>query len=108
MSKIWKVGVVGLSVGRNHIVEGYENNRAHYQVLALCDLNEERLKAVGDEFSVERRTTSFEDLLTMPDIEIVDICTPPALHFPMAVAALRAGKDVVCEKPLASSLADAD
>jgi predicted dehydrogenase len=108
MSKIWKVGVVGLSIGRSHIIEGYENNRAHYQVLAVCDLNEERLNAVANEFSVERRTMSFEELLAMPDIDIVDICTPPSLHVPMAIAALRAGKHVVCEKPLASSLADAD
>jgi predicted dehydrogenase len=108
MSKVWKVGVVGLSAGRNHIVEGYEYNQAHYQVLALCDLDEERLRSIGDEFSVERRTTSFEDLLAMPDIDIVDICTPPALHVPMAIAALRAGKHVLCEKPIAGSLADVD
>lgn len=108
MSKIWKVGIVGLSIGRSHIIEGYESNREHYQVVVVCDLDEERLHAVADEFSVERRTTSFEELLAMPDIDIIDICTPPSLHVPMAIAALLAGKHVVCEKPLASSLADAD
>ena len=53
-----------------------------FEVRALCDLNAERLDAVADEFSVERRTTSFDDVLAMNDIDIVDICTPPTLHFP--------------------------
>jgi predicted dehydrogenase len=44
----------------------------------------------------------------MDDVDIVDICTPPSLHFTQAVAALEAGKQVVCEKPLVGSLADVD
>ena len=74
----------------------------------LCDLNQERLAAVGDEFSVPRRTTSFDEVLAMDDIDIVDICTPPTLHFPQAMAALAAGKQVICEKPLVGSLAEID
>jgi predicted dehydrogenase len=108
MAKVWNVGVVGLNIGRSHILEGYDKNREHYRVLALCDLDEGRLRSVGDEFGVERRVTSFEELLAMPDIDIVDICTPPSLHVPMSIAAMRAGKHVVCEKPLASSLAEID
>ncbi len=44
----------------------------------------------------------------MKDIEIVDICTPPTLHFPQVMAALAAGKQVICEKPLVGSLAEID
>ncbi len=55
-----------------------------------------------------RRTKSIDDVLRMEDVDIVDICTPPALHVAQTLAALAAGKEVVCEKPLAGSLAEID
>ncbi len=48
--------------------------------------------------------TDFAQLLKDPDVELVDICTPTALHPPQAIAALQAGKHVVCEKPLATTV----
>ncbi len=77
-------------------------------MLTLCDLDSERLGKVGQEFAVPRLTTSFEEVLAMADVDIVDICTPPKLHVPQILAALAAGKEVVCEKPLAGSLAEVD
>ena len=82
--------VVGVGIGRCHIVEGYLPNPDKFQVRALCDLDDERLTAVGDEFGIERRTTSFDDLLAMPTIDIIDICTPPMLHRPMIDGRARA------------------
>ena len=108
MAKIWTVAVIGCGIGRTHILEGYSRNPDKFRVLALCDLDQARLAAVGDEFAIPRRTTSFDEVLRMDNVEIVDICTPPALHVPQALAALAAGKEVVCEKPLAGSLADVD
>jgi predicted dehydrogenase len=108
MSKIWSVAVIGCGIGRNHIEEGYQRLPDKFRVLALCDLNEERLARVADEFSIPRRTTSFDDVLRMQDVDVVDICTPPSLHFPQALAALAAGKEVVCEKPLVGSLGEID
>src|SRR5216684_1366978 len=108
MAKIWTVAVIGCGIGRTHILEGYSRHQDKFRVLALCDLVQARLAAVGDEFAIPRRTTSFDEVLRMDDVDIVDICTPPALHVPQALAALAAGKEVVCEKPLAGSLADVD
>ena len=108
MSQIKTVAIIGVGIGRSHIIEGYLPNADKYKVLALCDLNVERMTAVGDEFGIERRVTSFDDVLAMGDIDIIDICTPPMLHFPMVMAALKAGKHVVCEKPLVGSLAEVD
>jgi len=108
MSKIWTVAVVGCGIGRAHIAQGYAKHPDKFRVLALCDLDEARLEAVGNEFAVTRRTTSFDDILRMDDIDIIDVSTPPALHVPQSLAALAAGRHVVCEKPLAGSLADAD
>src|SRR5882724_3486740 len=108
MAKIWNVAVIGCGIGRLHILEGYSRHPDKFRVLALCDLDPARLAAVGDEFVVPRRTASFDEVLRMDDVDIVDICTPPALHVPQALAALASGKQVVCEKPVAGSLADVD
>src|SRR6516164_1855407 len=104
-SGIWTVAVVGCGIGRSHIAEGYSRHPDKFRVVALCDVDWERLGKVGDEFSVPRRVTSFDGVLRMDDIDIVDICTPPALHFAQTLAALSTGKQVVCEKPLVGSLA---
>lgn len=108
MSRIFNVAVIGCGIGRSHIVEGYLPNADRFKVLALCDLNLERMTPVADEFAVGRRITSFEEALAMDDIDIIDICTPPGLHFSMVMAALKAGKHVICEKPLVGSLAQVD
>jgi predicted dehydrogenase len=108
MQKCWTVAVIGCGIGRSHIAEGYARLPGKFEVRSLCDLDEARLAAVADEFSVPRRTASFDDVLAMDDIDIIDICTPPTLHFPQILAALAAGKQVVCEKPLVGSLREID
>ncbi|WAJ27334.1 Gfo/Idh/MocA family protein [Antarcticirhabdus aurantiaca] len=108
MSRRFTVAVVGCGIGRSHIEEGYARHPDKFEVLAVCDLDEARMGTVADEFGVPRRTTSFADVLAMPDIDIVDVCTPPATHRPMILEALAAAKHVVCEKPLVGSLAQVD
>ena len=108
MSRIFNVAIVGVGIGRSHIVEGYLPNADKFKVTTLCDINVERLTTVADEFGIGRRITNFDDLLTMDDIDIIDICTPPGLHYEMVMAALKAGKHVICEKPLVGSLAQVD
>jgi predicted dehydrogenase len=108
MSRVLNVAVVGCGIGRSHIVEGYLPNSDKFKVLALCDLDPERLSKIGDEFGVERRITNFDDLLTMDDVDVIDVCTPPGVHFSMVTKALAAGKHVVCEKPLVGSLQQID
>jgi predicted dehydrogenase len=103
----WTVAVVGCGIGRAHIA-GYSAHPDKFQVLALCDIDVKRLATVGDEFSIKRRTKSIDDVLSMDDVDIVDLCTPPAWHVTQTLAALAAGKEVVCEKPLAGSLAEID
>lgn len=102
------VAIVGCGIGRSHIVEGYLPHSDKFKVVAICDLNEQRMAAVGDEFGIERRATSFAELLADDTIDIIDICTPPGIHLEQVVAALAAGKHVVCEKPLTGSLAAVD
>src|SRR5690606_26621024 len=108
MSRILNVAVVGCGIGRSHIVEGYLPNADKFNVVALCDLIPERLDEIGGEFGIQRRIANFDDLLTMDDVDVIDVCTPPGAHLSMVLAALRAGKHVVCEKPLVGSLRDVD
>ncbi len=108
MTRALTVAVVGCGIGRAHIAEGYAKHADKFRVLALCDLNRERLAEVGDEFEVPHRTASFDEVLGMADIDVVDVCTPPTLHLPQTLAAIAADKHVICEKPLAGSLAEVD
>ena len=103
-----RVAVVGLGIGRAHLEEGYSQLKDLYDVVALCDLDQSRLQEVGDAFGVSRRITDFAALLAMPDVDIIDICTPPALHLSQCLQALSAGKHVICEKPLVGSLHECD
>src|SRR5437773_9422420 len=106
--ELLRVAVVGCGVGRIHIAQGYRRHPDKFRVQALCDIDGARLPVVADAFSIPRRTTSFDEVLSMDDVDIVDICTPATLHFGQILAALTAGKEVVCEKPLVVSLAEFD
>ena len=108
MAKRYKVGIIGCGIGRSHIVEGYLPHSDMFEVAVLCDLDETRLNTVADEFSVAHRTKSSDELMAMADVDIIDICTPPATHTRLILQALAAGKHVVCEKPLTGSLAEVD
>ena len=89
MPKIRTVAVVGCGIGRSHIVEGYAPHPDKFRVAAICDLDEARLAKVADEFGIARRTTSFDELLADDDVDIIDICTPPALHFEQVARSAR-------------------
>jgi predicted dehydrogenase len=108
MSDIKTVAVVGAGIGRSHIIEGYVPNADKFRVVAICDINPERLNALADEFRIARRIESFDELLRMDDVDIIDICTPPMVHYSQVMAALAAGKHIICEKPLVGSLREVD
>jgi predicted dehydrogenase len=102
-----RVAQVGLGVGKQHLA-GYCAFPDLFEVRTICSLEEPANRAAASEFKVPHTTTSFDEVLNDPNIDVVDISTPPMLHKPQAIAALRAGKHVVCEKPLSGSLRDVD
>jgi predicted dehydrogenase len=106
--RIYTVAVVGCGIGRSHISEGYRKHPDKFRVIAICDIDEARRIRLANAFAIPRHTGSFDELLHVVDFDIVDLCTPPTLHCAQVLAALEAGKEVVCEKPLACSLAEID
>lgn len=101
------VAVVGLGVGRAHI-EGFKSLPEMYEVVAVCDVNEDKARQVAAQFNIPRVYTSFDELCRRDDLEVVDICTPPFLHFGQIQHGLAAGKHVISEKPLVRSLREVD
>jgi predicted dehydrogenase len=74
----------------------------------LCEVEEDLARRRADEFGFEASTADWRALIADPAVEVVSITTPNALHAPMAIAALEAGKHVWCEKPMAPALADSE
>ena len=74
----------------------------------VCGRDAERTRQAAAKLGWEEASTSWEEVVRRPDIDAVDICTPADLHLPIARAAAAAGKAVLCEKPLARNLAEAE
>lgn len=97
-----KVAIVGLGFGAEFIPIYQRHPNA--EMYAICQRNEESLKEVGDQFGVEKRFTSFEDLLADPEVDAIHINTPIAAHAWMSKAGLDAGKHVACTVPMATTV----
>ncbi len=101
-----KTAVFGTGfMGRVH-TEGIRR-LGNVEVAGIAASNAEKARKFGEEVGVERTTGDYRELLKDPSIDAVHVCTPNVLHFPMAKAAMEAGKHVLCEKPLATSVAEA-
>jgi predicted dehydrogenase len=102
MSDLLKVGIIGVGgIAKTHM-PGWAASE-HTEVVAGCDIDEGALRRFGAEHDIAKLTTHAEDLFCDPDLDIIDICTPNNYHAPLAIAAMEAGKHVICEKPLAAS-----
>src|SRR5262245_46018244 len=99
-----RVGLVGLGLVSDSHIKGYLSN-PNAQVIAVCDLDEPRAKAVASKFGIGKFYTSYDAMLADPEINTVDITTPTFLHASMSIAAAKAGKNILCEKPFALTLA---
>lgn len=78
------------------------------RVIAICDIKEDAARNTARRWKIPRYYTNFRELLDCEKPSVIDICTPPATHLPLAIQALDAGCNVVLEKPMAMSLQDSD
>ena len=103
-----RAGVIGCgAMGKNHL-ETYGRIPEAVEVAALCDIREEALAEAGQRFPGARTAADFRELLEPGDLDLVSVATMPRTHCEIAVAALESGAHVLCEKPFAMNVAEAD
>ena len=103
--KILNVGVISCSgMAQSHMLAVQAHEQA--RLVAICDVDEEKLREAGEKLGVDARYTDYRDLLRHPGLDAVIIVTPDQLHREMVEAALAANKHVLCEKPLALTRED--
>jgi len=101
------IGVVGVGeMGRRH-AENLRRNVPQARLIAVADVSEDRARQTAAELEIERSYGSLEAMLENKEIEAVVIATPDRFHAKAVECAARAGKDILCEKPLALNLPEA-
>ncbi len=105
MQKI-KTAVIGAGfMGRVH--SEAIRRLGNVEIVAVAAVSKQEAEAFGKAIGVERTTADYREITSDPEIQAVHVCTPNALHYPVSKAAMEAGKAVLCEKPLALSVAEA-
>lgn len=108
------VGLIGAGfMGKAHVV-AYSNLPKFFWpapavpvLKTICDIEESIASDAKERFGFEQYTTDWKEIVNDPDIDIVSVCTPNDSHAEISIAALRAGKHVLCEKPISNSSVDA-
>ncbi|MEZ4661724.1 MAG: Gfo/Idh/MocA family oxidoreductase [Caldilineaceae bacterium] len=99
-------GVIGTGILGNLHATVYQR-LAEAELVAVCDVDAARAKGAAENFGARTHYTDYADLLNNPDIQAVSIATPDFAHKEIAVAAAQAGKHILCEKPLATTVEEA-
>ncbi|MCA9117342.1 MAG: Gfo/Idh/MocA family oxidoreductase, partial [Planctomycetaceae bacterium] len=114
MKKQLRIGLIGYGfMGRTH-ANAYRQAPRFFDLeiepvlQACCARNEERVKAFAEKQGFASYETDWKALIARDDIDAIDICTPNNLHHEMAIAAAKAGKIILCEKPLAMDTAQGE
>jgi predicted dehydrogenase len=107
MTRRYRTAIIGAGIGAQHL-DGFLAHPELFEVAVVCDLDRERARGLAAKAPGCGVSDSFDEVLAMADVDVVDICLPPSLHGEAILAALAAGKHVVCEKPLVGSLAEVD
>jgi len=100
MEKKLKVGLIGLGGIANLHAGGWKISE-DAELTAGCDVNPDVFERWENEHGLKDLTTDYEELINNPELDIIDVCSPNNYHATQTIAALKAGKHVLCEKPLA-------
>lgn len=103
-----RVALVGCGIISEAHLRAYGQHADRARITVCCDIDPERAAQRAALAGGARAVSRLEDLLADPDVDAVEICTPHPLHAAAAVAAARAGKHILCQKPLAKTLAECD
>jgi len=101
-----RVAIIGAGVGKNHF-DAFNSQLDKFSVKYICDLDVDKANKLISGNST-KITKDYEEVLNDDQVDLIDICLPPDLHFEYVKKALEAGKHAICEKPLAGSLEEVD
>jgi predicted dehydrogenase len=104
---VFRVGLIGAGLQGNRrapVLRRFKDTA----LVMVASLHRSQAQALADITGCKEATDRWQDIIERDDINAVLVCTPPDLHAPMSIAAMRAGKHVLCEKPLARTVADAE
>lgn len=105
--KKYKIGVIGVGMGVNMLPVNKTN--MPFEVVAICGTTMSKMEAIQKEHpEVTLITTDYRDITSNPDIDIVGVFSPDALHFEHCKDALEHGKHIICTKPMVTSVEDAE
>ncbi|HEY9161575.1 MAG TPA: Gfo/Idh/MocA family oxidoreductase [Desulfomonilia bacterium] len=104
----FKAGIIGAGNAGNWHANSVKKIPELAEVAAIADLDDKCLKRVGRKNPGADLCTDYHDILKRPDIDCIHICLPHHLHAKICVEAFEAGKHVLCEKPIANTLEEAD
>ena len=99
------IGVVGAGLVSDSHAAGYIKHK-NADLIAVCDLNREVAEVKAKSWNAKKVYTDFDEMLKDPEIQAVDIMTPPVMHHDMAIRAAESGKHINCEKPFCISVAE--
>ena len=100
-SRPLKVGIIGTGgIATGAHIPGYQATQG-VELYAACDVLKDRVEAMAERFNIPHVYTDYKEMLKDPEVDVVSVCTPPFAHKEVTIAALEAGKHVLCEKPMA-------
>ena len=103
-----RVGIIGSGgIARAQHIPNYQRH-PRAEVIAVADVNEQAARLAADQYGIPHVYTDYADLLARDDVDAVSVATPPNAHYEPVVAAANAGKHILCEKPMALSVAQCD
>lgn len=104
-----KVAVIGSGAIVSAHIEAYQKFPEKCEVVAICDIYPEKAKKILKRFNLDAEIVKdYQELVDKTEIDLVSVCTPPYTHAQIAIDFLNAGKNVLVEKPMASSLKECD
>ena len=103
----YQVAIIGTNIGAKHY-EDFQKVSDKFNVHTICGLTREAIDNILISNNETQISLNFDEVLEIKEIDIIDICLPPHLHFSACKKSLEAGKHVICEKPLVSNLKEID
>jgi predicted dehydrogenase len=100
------IGVIGIGMGANLLFIN-RNPHSRLEVRGLCSRTENKVKQLAGQWGLPFWTTDYRELIARDDISVIGVYSPDHLHAEHAIAALKAGKHVICTKPMCTSVEDA-